>query len=176
MSDQLGWTPSGDAVRRLLDGHRGMRSCLALVRRIADGRLGTPQAVEEAAHRVERFFTRKFPLHVHDEEESVAPRLYGREPEVDAALEAMARDHGDQQRPLAVIVTVCKEIARVPAQLPRLAPYLREALDRVERLLARHFAREEGIVYPAIRRLLDESAEAQIVMEMAARRTGIDSG
>lgn len=176
MSDQLGRTPSGDAVRQLLDAHHRMRSCLALVRRIAEGQLGNPRALEEAAHRVERFFTRKFPLHVHDEEESVAPRLYGREEEVDAALEAMARDHDDQQRPLAVIVTVCKEIARVPAQLPRLAPYLRQALDRVERLLARHFAHEEGIVYPAIRRLLDESAEAQIVMEMGARRLGVDPG
>ncbi len=170
MSEHAERTASNDAVGALLDDHRRIRDCLELVQLIADGALGSREAIEEAAVRVERYVTRKLPLHVHDEEESVAPRLYGREQELDVALEAMVRDHRDQERPFAVLVTACKEIARAPAQLSRLAPYLRRALEHIRRLLARHLDREETIVYPALRRFLDASAEAQIVSEMRARR------
>lgn len=170
MVDQLGRMTSAGAVDALLEAHGGTRECLALARRIAAGDLGTPEAVREAAGRVERFFTRKLPLHVRDEEESVAPRLYGHEQEVDSALDAMTREHAEQGRRFAVLVTACKEIARVPARLPRLAPFVRQALERVERLFARHFAREETVIFPAMRRILDDAAGAQILWEMRARR------
>jgi iron-sulfur cluster repair protein YtfE (RIC family) len=170
MVDPLCRKTSGGAVDALLEAHRKARDCLALARRIAEGAIASPEDVGKAASRVERFLSLRWTAHVRDEEESLAPRLCGREREVDSALEAMVREHRDQQRPFAVLVTAFRELARVPSHLPRLAPFVRKALERLERLFAGHLAREETVIFPAIRRILDASAEAQILWEMRVRR------
>ena len=170
MADPLGKRTCDEAIGVLVGAHRRLRKGLALARGMADGRIVRPERVQQIAVRVGHCFTRFLQLHVRDEEDSVAPRLTGREGEVDGALEAMANEHREHQRSLAVVVAACQEIARVPERLTRLAPYLRRALEAVEGAFERHFAREESTVFPAIRRLLGPSGAAQILDEMRARR------
>ncbi len=160
---------AGDAVDLLLDCHDRIRGFLALARRIARHGAAEPD-VAEAASRVRRYFMEALPLHARDEEESILPRLQGRDPVVDATLATMAHEHLEHERPLGVLVTACGELARAPARLPELARFIAGATDELERHFAEHLRREEAVVFPAMRRLLDPPTDAAIVREMRARR------
>jgi iron-sulfur cluster repair protein YtfE (RIC family) len=159
-----------DAVGLLLECHERIRSFLALARRIAEVGPSEPGSVPEAAARVRRYFTEALPLHAQDEEESLLPRLRGLDPVVDAELEAMAREHREHERPLRALVGACEQLAHGPESLPELAPVVEAATAELERHFAEHLGREEAVIFPAVRRLLDRSADAAIVREIRARR------
>jgi iron-sulfur cluster repair protein YtfE (RIC family) len=173
MDDELGGSISPeDAVKVLLEGHERIREFLALARRVGGAAVAAPDSIPEAALRAQRYFSRALPLHVRDEEESVLPRLRGKDPVLDEALEAMAREHHTHSRALASLAAACEEIARVPARLPELAPYLTRVAAELERHFAEHLAREEVLIFPAMRRFLDASASEAIVREIRERRVG----
>ena len=159
-----------DAVGLLLECHERIRSFLALARRIAEVGPSEPGSVPEAAARVRRYFTEALPLHAQDEEESILPRLRGLDPVVDAELEAMAREHREHERPLRALLGACEQLGRAPESLPGLAPSVEAATAELERHFAEHLGREEAVIFPAVRRLLDRSADAAIVGEIRARR------
>lgn len=167
----LGKPPSpGDAVELLLECHGRIRSFLALARRLAEARGETPEALADAALRVHRYFTLALPLHARDEEESIVPRLRGLEPALDGALDAMVREHAEHQLPLGVLVGACAEVARDPARQAHLAGTLAGAAGALAHHFEPHLAREEAVIFPAVRRLLDGSADAAIVRELRLRR------
>lgn len=161
---------AGDAVDLLLECHDRIRSFLALARRIAEAGPGGAEGVSEAADRVRRYFGEALPLHARDEEESVLPRLRGRDPAVDAALGTMAREHEEHERPLRVLVDACAGLARDPARHAELARVLLAATAELERHFAAHLRREEEVIFPAVRRLLDPASDRDIVRELRARR------
>jgi len=163
---------AGDAVDLLLECHERIRSFLALARRIAEAGPSEP-GVGEAAARVRRYFVEALPLHARDEEESIAPRLRGRDPAVDVELETMAREHRDHEPPLGALVAACEEIAGAPERLPVVAPDLTRAVGELERHFAPHLRREESMVFPAMRRLLDRAEDAAIIGEIRERRSGV---
>ena len=53
----------------------------------------------------------------------------------------------------------------------RLAPAVATATDELERHFAAHLRQEEEVIFPAVRRLLDAPADAEIVKEMRAATT-----
>jgi iron-sulfur cluster repair protein YtfE (RIC family) len=163
---------AGDAVGLLLDCHERIRTFLSLARRIAEAGAAEQGAVPEAAERVRRYFTEALPLHAHDEEQSILPRLRGKDATVDLALEVMAREHADHERPLRALVEACELLAREPGQHARLAPAVAAATDELEQHFAAHLRQEEEVIFPAVRRFLDARADAEIVKEMRARRRG----
>jgi iron-sulfur cluster repair protein YtfE (RIC family) len=166
----------GDAVELLLECHGRIRSFLALARRLAEARGETPEALADAAQRVHRYFTLALPLHARDEEESLVPRLRGREPALEAALDSMVREHAEHQAPLGALVGACDEVARDPGRQPGLARILAQATGELERHFEGHLAREEGVIFPAVRRLLDGAADAAIVRELRLRRGVAEGG
>jgi iron-sulfur cluster repair protein YtfE (RIC family) len=161
---------AGDAVDLLLECHERIRSFLAIARRIAEAGTSEPGAVVEAAARVRRYFTEALPLHAQDEEASILPRLRGLDARVDAELEAMQREHREHERPLGELVGACERIARAPESIPDVAPVVGTAAAELERHFAAHLGREEGVIFPAIRRLLDEQTDAAILREIRGRR------
>jgi hemerythrin-like domain-containing protein len=168
---RLGGRPAPvDAVDLALECHERIRAFLALARRIAEARDPSPETVAEAAARVRRYFVEALPLHAQDEEESILPRLLGRDPAVDAALERMAREHGEHERPLAELVAACEVLSREPRRLGELAPALGARARELEAHFATHLAGEEEVILPAMRRWLDAAADAEIVREIRARR------
>ncbi len=173
----LGKPPApGDAVELLLECHGRIRSFLALARRLAEAREETPEALADAALRVHRYFTQALPLHARDEEDSIVPRLRGREPALDDALDAMVREHAEHQAPLGVLVGACAEVAGDPGRLAHLAGSLAGATGELERHFVVHLGREEEVVFPAVRRLLDGAADAAIVRELRLRRGVVAAG
>ena len=159
-----------DSVDLLLECHGRIRTFLALARRLGEARGAAPADVAEAALRVERYFTQALPLHAQDEEESVAPRLRGRDRRVDAELEAMVREHREHERPLGVLLGGCASLARDPGRHAELAAMVERAAAELERHFAAHLAREEEVIFPAMRRLLDRTGDAGIVKEIRLRR------
>lgn len=170
---RLGQAPaSGDAVALLLDCHARIRSFLALAARIPEADPPDAPEVGDAAARVARYFGEALPLHARDEEESILPRLRGREPALDAALEEMAGEHQGHEARLRDLVGACAALADDPARHAALAPAIGDAARWLEAHFAGHLRREEELIFPALRRLLDAPADAAIVQEMRARRAG----
>jgi hemerythrin-like domain-containing protein len=159
-----------DAVGLLLDCHERIRGFLALARRIADAGPADRDGVAEAAARVRRYFAEALPLHARDEEESVLPRLLGKDPAVDAELEEMLREHGAHGPPLRALVDACAALAQDPARHGALAPGLDRAAAELEEHFAAHLRREEAVIFPALRRLLSPAEDAAVVREIRARR------
>jgi hemerythrin-like domain-containing protein len=166
----------GDAVDLLLECHQRIRSFLALSRRIAEAGDVDGAEVAEAAARVRRYFTEALPLHARDEEDSILPRLRGRDAAVDAALEAMAREHLEHERPLSALVSVCEVLSRDAGRRGDLVPQIAAATGELERHFAGHLRCEETVIFPAVRRLLDPAADLEIVREIRARRGVVDDG
>ena len=74
---------AADAVGLLLDCHERIRAFTAMASRLAAPGDPGPDAIRDAAARVHRYFAEALPLHAQDEEESLAPRLRGRDPDLD---------------------------------------------------------------------------------------------
>lgn len=160
----------GDAVDLLLECHGRIRSFLGLARRVGEDQGAAGGAVADAAFRVSRYFTLALPLHALDEEQSLAPRLRGREPAIDAELETMVREHREHERPLDALVAACAELSRDPGRRGELASTVTRSVEELERHFAAHLAREEAVIFPAARRLLDRAADADVVKEIRLRR------
>jgi iron-sulfur cluster repair protein YtfE (RIC family) len=159
-----------DAVGLLLECHQRIRTFAALASRLASAAGAGPDEVRDAARRVRRYFAEALPLHAQDEEESILPRLRGRDPALDDALATMAREHREHEAPLARVLGACRTLERDPATLPRVAGPLAAAAAELEAHFARHLALEEAIVFPAMRGLFSASDDAAVVREMRARR------
>ena len=167
----LGKRPAtGDAVDLLLECHDRIRSFLALARRVAGAGPAEREGIPEAAARVHRYFTQALPLHARDEEDSILPRLKGRDAAVDRELETMAREHAEHEPPMTRLVQACDAVARDVALHAALAPAIDAAARELEDHFAAHLRREEEVIFPAMRRLLDPSDDAAIVRELRARR------
>lgn len=164
--------PRKGAVALLLDCHARIRELLGVSRRLGEAIDPAPAEVAAAAERVARYFGEALPLHALDEELSVAPRLLGLDPYVDAELMAMTREHREHEPALAALLSACRQLAREPAHHAELAAAVARAAVSLERHFAVHLAREEAVVFPAIARLLDRDADAAIVAELRARRQG----
>jgi iron-sulfur cluster repair protein YtfE (RIC family) len=158
----------GDPVDSLLACHERIRSFLALGARL-DEPGGDPAAIADACRRIERYFREAMPLHVADEEESIVPRLRGREDTVDLALAEMHDEHTAHQACLGTLIGAAADLAVEPLDLP-LRAHLAACRRALEAELAPHLAREEAIILPAMRRLLGAGELADIADEIRARR------
>lgn len=159
----------GDLVDLLLECHARIRSFVDLARLAATRPDLGPQDVTDACARVERYFTQALPLHVRDEEESVLPRLRGRDAEVDRALASMAAQHHEHEPGLRALLAASSALGLAPAD-----PAAREALAAAATALGRefdaHLSLEEAVIFPALRRLLPAEALAEAVVELRGRR------
>ena len=162
----------GDAVDLLLECHERIRAMVALAERLAAARGEPPESLAEAASRVHRYFTLALPLHALDEEVSLLPRLRGRSAALDGELAAMAREHRDHERPVGALVAACARIAHDPACHPEFAHALAAAAAELGQHFEAHLTREEAIIFPAVRRLLDAETLALVASEMRSRRQG----
>jgi hypothetical protein len=75
--------PAAGAVELLLECHERIRHFARLALKLAGTRDLPPAEVAEAAAAVRRYFAEALPLHAADEEESMMPRLRGRDPAVE---------------------------------------------------------------------------------------------
>jgi hemerythrin-like domain-containing protein len=162
-----------DAVGLLLDCHARIRAFTALAGRLARAGQEGPEVIRDTARQVRRYFTEALPLHARDEEESVLPRLRGRDAALDRALATMAREHQEHRGPVSRVVEACWELEGDAAAFSRLAPELGAAAAELERHFTEHLALEEAVIFPALRRLLSPAEDAAVVGELRARRAPV---
>lgn len=166
-------TGEGGVVELLVECHARIRHFSALARQLADAGDAPAAEIGEAALRVHRYFTEALPLHAQDEEQSILPRLRGRDAEVDRELEAMVSEHREHEADggaLARVVELTRTLAHDPARLRELGPALAAAAEALTRHFDAHLAREERVIFPAIARHVDPALDAQLVREVRARR------
>src|SRR5688500_12595995 len=84
---------TADVAAALAQCHDKIRTFVALAGRLAASPGAPADEVRDAARRIVKYFTEALPFHVADEDETIAPRLAGASPEVDAALATLAADH-----------------------------------------------------------------------------------
>lgn len=164
---------SDDPVTLLTDCHERIRRFTRLGIRVTDPAVAPPEEIREAAQSVHRYFSVGLPLHVADEDESIAPRLLASEQlarSVHEAVSSMTAQHETIDEMLARALPLWAALA---ATDPPSAEKAREALDELAPRLAvlfdLHLAHEEQTIFPAIAALPAEERKA-IVQEMRARR------
>jgi iron-sulfur cluster repair protein YtfE (RIC family) len=157
-------------VDLLLECHQRIRSFTALAREIGDQSHHESEEVRNACLSVIRYFTQALPLHVNDEEQSLLPRLIGKDAEVDSTLAVMQAQHTDHQRPIERMVAICSDLARPSANAAELSGELRPIAESIEREFIKHLELEESVIFPAIALHLSADEQAAIVRELRARR------
>jgi iron-sulfur cluster repair protein YtfE (RIC family) len=161
--------PADDLGGLLLGCHERIRSFVALARAAAE-QVDLPDAeVVEACSRAERYFIEALPLHVSDEEESIFPRLRGRSPDVDRALQGMHEQHINHQPKLRALLDALSALRQSPRDAPQRAELI-VAANALRNDFTEHLLLEETVVFPAIPRLLPAVMQAEIVEEIRARR------
>ncbi len=162
--------PAEGIVDLLLECHARIRAFSELAIRLAEAPGTDPAEVADAAGRVRRYFDEALPLHARDEEESLLPRLAGRDPAVDAALVAMHREHEAHGELLDPVVALCGELAAAPERHAELAPALARSGRRLRAHFEAHLATEEATIFPAVLRHVPDEEQRRMVAELRARR------
>ncbi len=165
----------GDPVDLLLDCHGRIRHFTALALRLLQPGEARPVSAEqlaEAARSLTRYFGVALPLHVADEDVSIARRFAARPrpAEVAAALDDMTAQHVAIDRLLDALVPAWTHVARDPAALEQHRPALAPKSAALAALMEAHLAAEEATIFPWLRGALDADARAAILAEMRARR------
>lgn len=154
----------------LLACHTRIRTFTDIASRIAAASEAPEDDIADAAMRVHRYFAIALPLHVEDEERSLAPRLAELDPAVARELEVMATEHAEHAEPLARLLAMASELASTPSAQPRLAAPLAATAAELARLFEPHLRREEAVIFPAVQRLLGADSQAAILAELRQRR------
>ena len=151
------------------DCHAKIRHFIALARAAGEA-AATPQEIADACAQAARYFAEALPLQVEDEEQSLLPRLRGREPELDLALTAMHDEHVAHERHDGVaLLRSLRALEGAPTD-PGLRSELAAIARTCEDSFARHLEHEERVIFPAIERLLSEAEQGAILIELRARR------
>jgi iron-sulfur cluster repair protein YtfE (RIC family) len=163
---------SSDIVDMLLACHERIRAFVSSARRIADATEASAEEIQDAAAAVLRYFSEALPLHVADEEESVIPRLHGKNSELDSALETLRQEHHDHEPQLQELLRLCSILKASPERLPETRESLRRVAAGLESAFLAHLQEEESRVIPAIRSFLTVDDCDAMLAEFRARRKG----
>lgn len=161
---------SSDIVDLLLECHERIRSFTGLAGRLANCGPVSDDDVRDAAAKIVRYFSESLPLHVADEEESILPRLLGRNASLDETLNTMRSEHDQHKPELESLIRLCRTLQYAPQQLPELREGLRATAGKLEREFLVHLEQEEKTVFPAIRTLLNVEDREAMLRELRARR------
>jgi iron-sulfur cluster repair protein YtfE (RIC family) len=159
-----------DVVDLLLECHERIRTFIGLACKLGEAQEPSVDEIRDAASRVSRYFSEALPLHVADEEESILPRLKGRSPELDLALEKMRNEHIEHHGRLQLLLNTCNTLKSSPEMFVSLRDTLSFAASSLEKEYAEHLDEEERVVLPAIRTLLPPDQRTAIESELRSRR------
>src|SRR5262245_4918223 len=159
-----------DIVDLLLECHQRIRHFLSLGYRLAQTHGALHDEIIDASARITRYFSEALQLDFEDEEESVLPRLSGRTPDLDAALQGMHQEHLEHEPQLNALVEMCRTLHASPEKLDELRHSLLITVSKLEKSISVHLDHEEEIVLPAIRTLLPPEEQSAMLTELRARR------
>jgi iron-sulfur cluster repair protein YtfE (RIC family) len=159
-----------DLVDLMQECHERIRSFIGLAGRLANAGNPTHNEIRDAAARVARYFSEALPLHVADEEESIVPRLTGKSPQVEAALQEMHAQHLEHEASVRLLLETCGILKQSPERLDEVRETLLKTASTLETEFAAHLKSEEDMIFPAIRSLLTAEQQSMILTELRERR------
>ena len=165
-----------DAFHLLLDCHERIRTFTDLAVRLVRLKEIPPRELVEAVGRVERYFTVGLPLHVLDEDLSLAPRLREASPppEVLSVLDELTRQHREIDAQIELLLPHWRLLRESPERHRELAPRLLPESERLAALMAQHLLLEEREVLPLARERLSSTHVEALAAEIRARRGQAD--
>jgi hemerythrin-like domain-containing protein len=163
--------PATTFVGMLLECHQRIRTFSAMACRLADAKEASDEEVSDAARAVVRYFSEALPLHVEDEEQTLLPRLRGKDAAVDEALDRMSVEHTAHEPALSSLLTICERLVTAPAELPALRDELGSSATALEAELGAHLDHEEATILPAVERWLSADEQAAMIAELRTRRS-----
>jgi hemerythrin-like domain-containing protein len=173
-----------DPTGLLSDCHRRIEVFLETL--AAAGKVMDEPASEDTARALQTalvYFRQAAPKHTADEEESLFPRLRGREePELRSAistLDRLEKDH-DAVTPMhAEVERLAERYLETGSLSASDIQRFQAAVARLQEIYREHIRVEDSTVFPLAARLLSDNEKSAIAQEMAARRKvpllGIDA-
>ena len=159
----------GDCHRRI---ERFLDTILAVLQR-SDG-AGLSEQEREALDVSVRYFDVAAPRHTSDEEESLFPRMrQSMAPRVQQAMariDALEAEHRSAELAHAEVARWCHRWLDVGSLAPPQVRRLRQVLQQLREMYARHIAVEDAEIFPLARQALTGSQLKEIGLEMAERR------
>lgn len=161
---------SDDLVDLLASCHRKIRQHVVFARRLAsEAQNHRDDEIRATAGQVRRYFALALPLHIADEDQTIAPMLRRMGGSVAEALAVMASDHAKHQPLIDRLVDLCTELELDPARRSALAHELGQVAAQLATELAEHLELEERVVFPALR-ALPAADRSELVVAMRRRR------
>lgn len=159
---------AGESLTQFLMAcHASVRRHVRLAAALGAWRECPARELRSAAAQCLRYFTSTLPLHLHDEADSVAPRLAGRSAALDATLTRMRAAHALYQVQAQVLSEALHVVLREPNQaLPHRE--LARAAGAFEVGFEEHVRFEEYEIFPLLE-LLPDAEQTQIIEELRAR-------
>jgi hemerythrin-like domain-containing protein len=156
-----------DVVELFLECHTKIRRFVGGAKALAAD-LNEPRAEDVRA--VRRYFAEALPLHAADEDESLVPRLRGRDPEVDRALTLMGQEHVEHAPWVRELVTRLLDVEAEPSRIALHRSRLAELASALEAHFEQHLGLEERVIFPRARELLSAAQQHEVLFELRARR------
>jgi hemerythrin-like domain-containing protein len=129
-----------------------------------------PQA-RGAARDVMRYFDQAGPHHHEDEERHVFPPLLAqRDPAVVSVVISLQQDHRDMAAQWAQVRAALLALVEAGDGWPGFSAEDEQRFGTYDALYRRHLIDEDGVVYPAARRLIRDEALQTMSADMMARR------
>ena len=160
----------------LLECHERIRKFIGLACRLGGASDLPAEHVAEAARDVRRYFEEALPLHAQDEEQSILPRLKGRNEALDRWLEAMTAEHRTHAPLIEALCATCGVLQAAPETLEDNRDKLVATSTALQHEFAVHLQQEEEYIIPAIDRWISAQAQAEVLDEIRARRAGAPRG
>lgn len=172
MLHRLGRSADTEDLRGLLLAcHRRIRAFSALAVTLATSADAPKEQREETCDRLLRYFSEALPLHVRDEEDSVAPRLRGRSQALDEALRRMADEHRAHEAPLDALLRGWAALRERPDDDALRLSLVDPSMDLRDAFEA-HLRDEEALVFPHLAALSPAERDAS-VRELRGRRSAV---
>jgi iron-sulfur cluster repair protein YtfE (RIC family) len=167
---QLGGAPrQAETLRDLLmECHGRIRHFSRLALTIAARPELAADEVKEGAAQCLRYFTQALPLHVRDEEDSIAPRLAGQSAGLDATLAQMRAQHFEHETKVERLINSLEAVIQKPNTANRRQLALISAT--LETDFEAHLRLEELQILPLLDKLLKPAVQSEIIKELRARR------
>jgi len=162
---------SEDAIGLLVACHTRIRSFTQTALRLSQAGRAPVNEIADAAAAVHRYFTVALPLHVQDEDISLAERL------APVATEAVLEDlvllagqHREIEALVDELVPQWHALMNEPRRLAKMAPSLQEDTMRLDELFQEHLALEEQRVFPASKTLMTIPEQLALAKDIRDRR------
>ena len=163
-----------DAVSLLIACHARTRAFCSTALRLSRASNAPASNVAEVANAVLRHFTVSLPLHIEDEDVSIASRLLPIATRSTLAdLKTLARQHRLLDWLVAELVPQWQTLIREPQQLRRLARRLERDTTHVRDLFQVHHVLEEESIYPTLEWSTSTHERLALAREIRERRAAV---